>query len=89
MATATQTPPSRRRLKPDAAAAGVTPETPVALGGVDQRREYRCDCGHALRVSGGGRHRVYFQLDDARLDDPVMNRICPECGRGLPGKNQP
>jgi len=30
---------------------------------------------------------VYFELDDERSDDPVMNRICPKCGHGLPGKN--
>jgi hypothetical protein len=52
-------------------------------------REYRCECGHVLRVFGGGRHRVYFELTNARLDDPVMDRACPECGCGLPGKNQP
>ncbi len=48
---------------------------------------YRCECGHALRVFGGGRHRVYFELADKDLDDPVMNRVCPACQRGLPGKN--
>jgi hypothetical protein len=54
----------------------------------DSRRTYTCpDCGHPLRVSGLGRHRVYFELDDERLDDLVMNRVCPACGRGLPGKN--
>jgi len=51
--------------------------------------EYRCECGQVLRVSGGGRHRVYFELTDARLDNPVMDRACPQCGSGLPGKNQP
>jgi hypothetical protein len=51
--------------------------------------QYRCECGHVLRVSGGGRHRVYFQPDNVRLDDPVMNRLCPDCGKGLPGKNRP
>jgi hypothetical protein len=30
----------------------------------------RPECGHVLRVSGVGRHRVYFELDDERLDDP-------------------
>jgi ribosomal protein S27AE len=38
-------------------------------------------------VSGLGRHRVYFELDDDRADHPVINRVCPECGNGLPGKN--
>ena len=55
----------------------------------DRRAEYRCECGHVLRVFGVGRHRVYFEPADARLDDPVMNRVCPECGRGLPGHNAP
>ena len=50
---------------------------------------YRCDCGHVLLVFGGGRHRVYFELGDSRLDDPVMNRVCPACAHGLPGKNRP
>lgn len=49
--------------------------------------ECRCECGHVLRVFGGGRHRVYFETDNTRLDDPVMNRVCPACGRGLPGNN--
>lgn len=42
--------------------------------------------GHVLRVIGLGRHRVYFELADDRSYDPVMNRACPECGHGLPGK---
>lgn len=50
---------------------------------------YRCPCTHSLRVSGGGRHRVYFECENTRLDDPVMNRVCPSCGRSLPGKNAP
>ena len=61
----------------------------ATAGNADRRREYRCECGHALRVFGGGRHRVYFEPTNARLDDPVMNRVCPECRRGLPGKNGP
>ena len=56
---------------------------------VDRRGQYRCKCEHVLRVFGGGRHRVYFEPANTRLDDPVMNRVCPECGRGLPGKNAP
>ena len=56
----------------------------------DPRRTYTCpECGHILRVSGLGRHRVYFELDDERSDDPVMNRVCPACGHGLPGKSPP
>jgi transcription elongation factor Elf1 len=54
----------------------------------DPRRTYACpECGHVLRVSGLGGHRVYFELTDERADDPVMNRVCPVCGNSLPGKN--
>ncbi len=54
------------------------------------RRTYSCpECEHVLRVSGLGRHRVYFELSDERSQDPVMNRVCPVCGHGLPGKNAP
>jgi ribosomal protein S27AE len=65
-------------------------ERAAAVAPPDSRRTYTCpECGHVLRVSGLGRHRVYFELDDERADDPVMNRVCPACGHGLPGKNQP
>jgi len=37
-------------------------------------------------VFGGGRHRVYFEMGDSRLDDPVMDGACPQCGHRLPGK---
>jgi hypothetical protein len=54
----------------------------------DPRRAYSCPkCGHVLRVSGLGRHRVYFELGDDRSEDPVMNRVCRVCGYGLPGKS--
>jgi hypothetical protein len=66
-------------------AAAVGTETPRAP---DSRPAYSCpECGHVLRVFGLGRHRVYFEPGDERSDDPVMNRVCPECGRGLPGKS--
>jgi hypothetical protein len=49
---------------------------------------YSCpECEHVLRVSGLGRHRVYFELHDEGSRDPVMNRVCPACGHGLPGKS--
>jgi hypothetical protein len=58
---------------------------PISNG---SRAPYTCpECGHALRVSGLGRHRVYFEPDDRRAEHPVMNRICPGCAHGLPGKN--
>jgi hypothetical protein len=64
-------------------------EPPLVSVVPDRRGEYRCECGHVLRVFGGGRHRVYFEPTNTRLDDPVMNRVCPACERELPGKNVP
>jgi hypothetical protein len=53
-------------------------------------RMHRCpECGHILRVSGLGRHQVYFDLDDERSFEPVMDRACPQCGHGLPAKGLP
>jgi hypothetical protein len=55
---------------------------------VDRRAPYVCpECARVLRVAGLGRHRVYFELDDAGSERPVINRVCPECGHPLPGKN--
>jgi hypothetical protein len=52
------------------------------------RPPYACDeCGHVLRVSGLGRHRIYFELDDTRSEHPVMDRVCSGCGCSLPGKS--
>jgi hypothetical protein len=68
----------------------IVPAEPPRVAGVSARRdEYRCECGHVLRVFGLGRHRVYFDPGDTRLDDPVMDRACPGCARTLPGKNRP
>ena len=64
------------------------PEPVAPAANPQTRPPYDCpECGHLLRVSGLGRHRVYFELDDERSEDPVMNRVCPECGHRLPGKN--
>ncbi len=79
MATATKE-PSANVIAPPAQQAASPPPDP--------RLTYSCpECGHVLRVSGLGRHRVYFELDDDRSVDPVMDRACPGCGHGLPGKN--
>jgi hypothetical protein len=72
-----------------ATATTAPPEQPTPARGPDSRPTYSCECGHALRVSGLGRHRVYFELEDEGGVAPVMNRVCPECGQGLPGKNGP
>jgi predicted RNA-binding Zn-ribbon protein involved in translation (DUF1610 family) len=48
------------------------------------KQRFTCpQCGHVLRVSGRDRHRIYFELDDENLSDPVMDGLCPQCGRGL------
>jgi hypothetical protein len=65
------------------------PERPSPPSKPDSRRMYSCpECEHVLQVFGGGRHRVYFEPGNTRLDDPVMNRVCPACGHGLLGKNR-
>ncbi len=80
MATATHEAPVAR---PDEA-------DPSSTSAISPRSgEYHCACGHALRVFGVGRHRIYFEAGSARLDAPVMNRACSQCGRGLPGMNRP
>jgi hypothetical protein len=76
MATATQEAPATRKVARHAA------ET------VPRRGEYRCECGHVLRVFGEGRHQVYFEPGNTALDDPVMNGSCPACERELPGKTR-
>ena len=59
-------------------------ERPAPAAKPDQRPTYSCpECGHVLRVSGLGRHRLYFD----RPNTLVMNSICPVCGDGLPGKS--
>ncbi len=64
------------------------PEALAPSGNRYPRLAYGCpECGHVLRVSGLGRHRVYFELSDERSDDPVIDRACAACGHGLPGKN--
>src|SRR5258708_2852152 len=75
--------PERRGV--GAPAAGPTARDPAMKA--DPTRTCICpECGHALRVSGLGRHRVYFELDHERVDHPIMKRVCPECGRSLPEK---
>ncbi len=62
-------------------------EDRARLSRAPDRGRYACvECGHLMRVFGGGRHRVYFEPDNTALDDPIMDGKCPECGHGLPGK---
>jgi hypothetical protein len=48
------------------------------------QQEWTCECGQAYRVSGEGRHRIYW-LPDAPVSDPITEGRCASCGRGLPG----
>jgi hypothetical protein len=45
---------------------------------------WTCACGTAFRVTGAGRHQVFW-LADAPEDEPVMGDRCPSCDRALPG----
>lgn len=47
--------------------------------------EWTCECGQAYRVTGEGRHRVYWAAG-APEDDPVMGGQCVACERPLPGE---
>jgi hypothetical protein len=47
---------------------------------------WQCVCGQPYRVSGLGRHRIYWPLDSP-VDQPVMDGCCIRCGRPLPGKH--
>ena len=66
----------------DAAGGPASPESPPP-----RRPNYRCECGHELRVIGRDRHSVYFELGNDPLDDPVMDGRCPQCSAPLPGNN--
>lgn len=60
---------------------------PFLVSGISKAvRTYMCACGHELRVSGCGRHRIYFEQSEAAPDQPVMSGVCPSCREPLPGK---
>lgn len=97
MASHTLTPPpaastDKVLIAPASKTPGTTligPPAWVCCSGVRQlKNAYICPpCGHVLRVTGVGRHRVYFEPDDGHAQDPVTDRVCPSCRHGLPGKN--
>jgi hypothetical protein len=43
---------------------------------------YRCACGQGFRVTGTGRHRVFW-LEGAPDSDPLLSPACPTCERSL------
>ena len=80
--------PAARALLPSVAVLGLLAGAAYAFrtrlrGALPRRRSggetFRCDCGHTLRVTGAGRHRIYFNGDDALLEN-----ACPSCDRPLP-----
>jgi len=48
----------------------------------DAIRDAHCACGQAFRVTGAGRHEVFW-VAGAAQDDPVLGQTCPSCGRAL------
>ena len=44
---------------------------------------FTCACGQGFRVSGAGRHRIYW-TEGADASDPVLAPACPSCERPLP-----
>jgi hypothetical protein len=70
-----------------AGAAGQRVRSLLARGsGGDERsaiEEFTCDCGQVFRVTGSGRHRVYW-VAGAAEGDPVLGHECPNCERPLP-----
>ena len=65
------------------------PERPVQAddpvsGVIDVK--WKCECGKTYRVSGEGRHRVYW-ADDSTMRDPIVDRECPDCGKALPAEH--
>lgn len=63
-------------------APGSPPSQVPATKAVHQ--EWTCECGQLYRVSGEGRHRIYW-LPDAPVSDPVTEGRCVNCSRELPG----
>jgi hypothetical protein len=51
----------------------------------DEPRTVTCTCGTEYRMTGVGRHRVYWPAD-APDDEPVLGDECPECGEPLPAQ---
>ena len=60
-------------------------DAPIATA---TRAPFACSCRHELQVYGRDRHRRYYELGDATHVEPIMTRVCPSCGRRLPGKNR-
>ena len=71
----------RRREAPEAPAPRDVAATDPVAEVIEQ--EWTCRCGQAYRVSGEGRHRVYWPAD-AEAKDPVLGGECVSCQTPLP-----
>ena len=70
-----------RRRRSDA-----TPwEAPRTEEPPEEPRMVTCTCGTEYRMTGSGRHRVYWPAD-APDDQPVLGDECPQCGEPLPAE---
>lgn len=49
----------------------------------EEIQAYTCACGQVFRMTGAGRHRVYW-LAEAAENDPILGHQCPSCDRELP-----
>jgi hypothetical protein len=45
-------------------------------------QRWTCACGAEYRVTGAGRHRVYWPADGSERE-ALMSSECPHCGRPL------
>jgi hypothetical protein len=52
-----------------------------------QPETFSWECGQDFRVTGSGRHRVYW-LPDAPENDPILAGRCPSCDRPLPREQE-
>lgn len=69
-----------RQPRPDA---GAPPSDAPVTEAVEHT--YTCDgCQTEYRVSGEGRHTVYWKADSS-ISDAVIDGKCVECGKPLPG----
>lgn len=63
---------------------GLRDRLPAALRrGGPGTESWRCECGQAYRVSGIGRHRVYWPAG-APETEPLLGNACVNCERPLP-----
>lgn len=69
----------RRRAAAALGAQGPAPETPAAEV---VSHGATCRCGQEVRVTGEGRHTVFWPAD-AAVSDPLLDGRCPACEEDL------